>query len=401
MKVLHLVKTTRGAGFVLRQIRALRRVGVEIVVALPSTTDGLAPRYAEAGAEVIAADLDFGARAPWRLPAALTRCRQLVAAVRPDVIHSHFVSTTLVARLALGRTHAVPRIFQVPGLLHLEHALFRRLDLATAGPADVWIGCCDAITAAYRRAGIAPERVLRSYYGLELAGFGEAARGGFRRTIGVGATTPLVGMVGYMYRPKWYLGERRGVKGHEDLLEAITLVRAVRPEVRAVIVGGAWDGAEDYERELRRRAGRGVVFTGDLPDTRPVYADLDVAVQPSRSEGLPNATVEALASGCPVVATAVGGLPDVIRDGTTGWLVHPGDPARLADAILEALADRAEAGRRATAGRALVTRLLAVDRTAAEVAALYERLVGRARAADGGDAAAAAPAARRPQGATA
>jgi len=144
-----------------------------------------------------------------------------------------------------------------------------------------------------------------------------------------------------------------------------------------------------------------VVFTGDLPDTRPVYADLDVAVQPSRSEGLPNATVEALASGCPVVATAVGGLPDVIRDGTTGWLVHPGDPARLADAILEALADRAEAGRRATAGRALVTRLLAVDRTAAEVAALYERLVGRARAADGGDAAAAAPAARRPQGATA
>ncbi|MCC6848629.1 MAG: glycosyltransferase family 4 protein [Deltaproteobacteria bacterium] len=401
MRVLHLVKTTRGAGFVLRQVRALRRLGVEITVALPSASDGLAPRYAEAGAEVIAADLDVDARAPWRLPAALARCRQVVAAVRPDVIHSHFVSTTLVARLALGHAHPVPRVFQVPGLLHLEHALFRRLDLATAGPADVWVGCCEAIAEAYRRAGVPPERALRSYYGLELAGFGGAARGGFRRAIGVGATTPLVGMVGYMYRPKWYLGERRGVKGHEDLLEAIALVREVRPEVRAVIVGGAWDGAEDYERELRRRAGRGVVFTGDLPDTRPVYADLDVAVQPSRSEGLPNATVEALASGCPVVATAVGGLPDFVRDGATGWLVPPADPVRIANAILEALADRAEAGRRAASGRTLVTRLLAVDRTAAEIAALYARIGGRSRAAVGGNAAAAAPRPGHPHGAPA
>jgi glycosyltransferase involved in cell wall biosynthesis len=379
MKVLHLVKTTRGAGFVLRQVAALRRLGVEVVVALPSATDGLAPKYAEAGAEVIAADLDIDAHAPWRISAALTRCRALVDTVRPDVIHSHFVSTTLVARLALGRRHPVPRVFQVPGLLHLEHPLFRRLDLATAGPGDVWIGCCEAIAAAYRRAGVAPERVLQSYYGLDLAGFGDVARGNFRRAIGVGATTPLVGMVGYMYRPKWFLGERRGVKGHEDLLDAIALVREARPEVRAVIVGGAWDGAESYERELRARAGKGVIFTGDIADTRPVYADLDVAVQPSRSEGLPNATVEALASGCPVVATAVGGLPDVVRDGSTGWLVHAADPVQLANALLEALADRAEAERRAAAGRGLVTKLLTVERTAAEIAAVYERLVGTAR----------------------
>jgi glycosyltransferase involved in cell wall biosynthesis len=386
MRVLHLVKTTRGAGFVLRQVAALRRLGIDVVVALPSATDGLAPRYAEAGAEVIAADLDFGVQAPWRLSAALARCRALVAEVRPDLIHSHFVSTTLVARLALGRAHPVPRIFQVPGLLHLEHALFRRLDLATAGPGDVWVGCCEAIGAAYRRAGIAPERVVQSYYGLDLAGFGSIARGGFRGAVGIGPTTPLVGMVGYMYRPKWFLGETRGVKGHEDLLDAMALVRKARPEVRAVIVGGAWEGAERYERQLRARAGKGVLFTGELPDTRPVYADLDVAVQPSRSEGLPNATVEALASGCPVVATAVGGLPDVVRAGSTGWLVPPADPLQLANAILDALADRGEAERRAAAGRALVTRLLAVERTAAEIAGLYQRLVrspGRAAATGG------------------
>jgi glycosyltransferase involved in cell wall biosynthesis len=384
------VKTTRGAGFVLRQVAALRKLGVEVVVALPSRTDGLAPRYAAVGAEVVEADLDFGARAPWRLSSALRRCRALVADVRPDVIHSHFVSTTLVARLALGRRHPTPRVFQVPGLLHLEHALFRQLDLATAGPGDVWVGCCEAISAAYRRAGVAPARVFQSYYGLELEGFGGAARGGFRRAHGIGPTTPLVGMVGYMYRPKWFLGETRGVKGHEDLLDAVKLVREARPEVRAVIVGGAWDGAERYEEALRAQAGKGVLFTGEVTDTRAVYADLDVAVQPSRSEGLPNATVEALASGCPVVATAVGGLPDVVRDGSTGWLVHAADPVQLANAILEALADRAEAERRAAAGRDLVTRLLTVERTAAEIAALYGKLVGTAVAAQAPRAEAAA-----------
>jgi len=142
------------------------------------------------------------------------------------------------------------------------------------------------------------------------------------------------------------------------------LVREARPEVRAAIVGGPWVGAERYERQLRARAGKGVLFTGELADTRPVYADLDVAVQPSRSEGLPNATVEALASGCPVVATAVGGLPDVVRPGATGWLVPPATPVQLANAILDALADRPEAQRRAAAGRDLVRKLLTVERTA-------------------------------------
>ena len=79
--------------------------------------------------------------------------------VRPDLIHSHFVSTTLVARLALGRDHATPRLFQVAGPLHLEHPTFRALDLATAGPRDGWIATCRWTADAYRRLGIPPSRV--------------------------------------------------------------------------------------------------------------------------------------------------------------------------------------------------------------------------------------------------
>jgi len=383
VKVLHLVKTAQGAMWALRQVEVLCRHGVEVVVALPSITKGLAPRYRRAGAEVVCADIDFTMSRPWRLAPAVQRCRALVARVAPDVIHSHFVSTTLVARLALGRRHPVPRIFQVPGPLHLEHGFFRRLDLRTAGPRDVWIGSCAWTQQEYLRRGVPAERVFLSYYGTDVTALAGLA-GRFRPEIGVPPKAPLVGMVAYAYRPKWYAG-RRGIKGHEDFIEAVRELRGTIREARAVVVGGAWQGAERYERSLRARAsascGTALRFTGVRQDVPAVYADLDVAVQPSRSEGLPNATVEALASGCPVVATAVGGLPDVVRDGATGWLVPAADPVALANGILEALADRAEAARRAAAGRDLVTKLVTIERTAAEIAALYERLAGAASTA--------------------
>src|SRR5262249_57724013 len=132
--VLHLVKTVHGATWALRQIRELRRASVEVTVALPSADEGLATRYRDSGARIIEADLDFTARHPWKLARAVRRCREIVAEVRPAVIHSHFVSTTLVARLALWRRYHIPRVFQVPGPLHLEHTAFRRLDLPTTRP---------------------------------------------------------------------------------------------------------------------------------------------------------------------------------------------------------------------------------------------------------------------------
>jgi glycosyltransferase involved in cell wall biosynthesis len=374
MKVLHLVKTVRGATWALRQVEALRRLGVEIVVALPSAKSGLAPAYARAGATVVEADLDFTPTPA--LAARLARCRTLVARVRPDVIHSHFVGTTLVARLALGKQHRVPRVFQVPGPLHLEHAATRALELATAGPRDHWIASCRWTREAYRAAGVPRARVFLSYYGTELPA--PAARGAFRRELGLGADVPLVGMVAHVYAPRLLLGQRRGLKGHEDFIEGVAALRRGGMPVRAVVVGGPWAGAERYVARLHHLAWRQcrdvIRFTGHRTDVPSVYADLDVAVHPSLSENCGGA-VESLAAGCPTVATRVGGLPDVVVHGETGWLVPPRAPERLAKAIREALLDRTEAQRRTAAGQALVRELFAVERTAAEVADIYRAIL--------------------------
>lgn len=380
MRALHLVKTVDGAMWALRQMTALRARGVDVTVALPSATAGLAPHYAERGITVVAADLDVPPRRPWRLPGALARCRRLVAETCPDLIHSHFVSTTLVARLALGRAHPIPRLFQVPGPLHLEHASFRALDLATAGARDYWIGSCRFTVDEYRRCGVAPERLALSYYGTDLGAFEAAAPGALRRELGIGAGTPLIGMVAYMYPPKRFLGQRRGLKGHEDLIDAFPAIARALPGARLVLAGGEWGGGTRYAARIAARAravgGDAIHLLGTRRDVAAIYADLDVAVQPSLSENCGGA-VESLAAGCPTVATSVGGLPDVVRHGETGWLVTPRRPDALADAVIAALADRAEARRRALAGRALMHTLFAIERTADEIAALYERVLAR------------------------
>ena len=132
LKVLHLVKTSVGAPWALLQMHELAKLGVELHVALPAGGP-LVPRYEAGGVTVHTVQLDFPAKAQWRLPKVFKEMRNLVSSISPHIIHSHFVGTTLTARLALGKNHPVPRIFQVPGPLHLEHAFFRRAELLTAG----------------------------------------------------------------------------------------------------------------------------------------------------------------------------------------------------------------------------------------------------------------------------
>ena len=381
MRVLHLVKTGVGASWALRQMRELVRAGIDVAVAVPPATP-LVPRYRQAGVRVHELEVDFPARRPLELPARLGRLRRLVELERPDLVHSHFVGTTLTLRLALGRRSRLPRLFQVPAPLHLEHALFRRLDLATAGSADQWIATCERTRQLYRAAGVGAERVHLSYYGVDVAECTRGESGRLRAELGVPASAPVVGMVAYMYAPKVYLGQRRGIKGHEDFIDAVALLARSRPAVRGVIVGAAWGGAARYEQRVRRygrlRCPEHVVFLGHREDVARLYADMDVAVHPSLSENVGGAGESSLAE-VPTVATNVGGFPDIIEPGVTGLLVPPRDPTALARAIGSLIDDPAGARAMAARARRRAELLLDVRSTAAEIASLYERVLERSR----------------------
>jgi glycosyltransferase involved in cell wall biosynthesis len=381
MKVLHIVKTAVGANWAYEQVRVLCSLGIEVVVALPSDTEGLAPKYRQAGATVLRANLDFPANNPWRLPATLRACRQLVADVRPDLIHTHHVGPTFITRLALGKNSKIPRVFQVAGPLHLENRFFAWLDIALAGPCDSWLATCQWTRQKYQALGIHPARVFLSYAGTDTKRFATTRTGLLRNELGISANTRLVGMVAYMYAPKWFLGQRQGLKGHEDFIHALSLVRKTNPDIRGVIIGGPWGRATRYETHLRalgaKRCGGALTFLGTRRDIPAIYPDLDLAVVPSHSENCGGA-VEPLLSGVPVVATNVGGLPDLVQEHKTGWLVPPRNAKALAYAILEALQDQDEARRRALEGQNLARNLFDIERTGPETAAAYQKVLGLA-----------------------
>jgi glycosyltransferase involved in cell wall biosynthesis len=376
MRVLHLVKTSVGATWALRQMRELVKQGVDVHVALPPGP--LVPAYRASGVTVHPFVLDLPLSRPWRCPELFRRFRALVDRVGPDLIHSHFVTSTLIMRLALGKAHPCPRVFQVPGPFHLEHPFFQQGELLTAGPADHWIGSCRWTSRKYRSLGAPAERVFLSYYGVDLEQFRLRPPGKLRQELGAAPATKLVGMVAYVYGPKWYMRSRRGIKGHEDLIDALVICRRSDPSIRGVFVGGAWGDATAYEQKIRdyamRRLGDGAVFLGTRDDVPDLYADFDVVAHPSHTENVGGAA-ESLIMAVPTIATQVGGFPDVISPGETGWLVPPRNPEALAAAIHTALRDPVSAREKAIRGQKLVREMFDVSRTSAKVASIYRTIL--------------------------
>lgn len=376
MRVLHLLKTSSGASWALRQMRELVRLGIDVHAAMPPGP--LVAIYRRNGVVVHEVLLDFPVRSPRRIPGVLGACRALVSAVRPDLIHSHFVGTTLTMRIALGADHVIPRVFQVPGPLHLEHPFFRWAEIRTAGSADSWIASCRWTAERYRRSGVDARRVFLSFYGGDPSIFERPPAGKLRAELGVAQDTSIVGMVAFLYAPKRYLGQWGGIKGHEDFIDAIAIARRAHDRLIGVVVGGAWDGASNYERTVRRyakrRCGDGLKMLGTRTDVAEMYVDFDVAVHPSHSENLGGAG-ESLALGVPTIATDVGGFPDIVHPGQTGWLVPPRNPERLAEVILDVIGNREEARRRADAGQRMVCQILDVRKTARQVHSIYSEIL--------------------------
>jgi len=136
------------------------------------------------------------------------------------------------------------------------------------------------------------------------------------------------------------LGAFTAEKGHDTAIEAIRVASKKLPGVRLLLVGGGPPEMAARLRELARTIGERVQILGNLDDLTGFFAALDLFIMPSRAEGLGSAALLAMAHGKAVIASRVGGLPEVVEEGRTGWLVAPDSPDELAEAILVAASDR-------------------------------------------------------------
>jgi glycosyltransferase involved in cell wall biosynthesis len=310
---------------------------------------------------------------------ALVGLHRLMRAWRPAIVHTHTAKAGVLGRLAA-------RSAGVPTVVHTYHghvlrgyfspaktALFRQLETRLAHAADALVAVSESVKQDLVALGIAPaEKVRVIPLGLDLSHLAaDLPRGALRREAGIPDASPLVGMVGRLVP----------IKDVPTFLRAARIIRETRPDARFALVG---DGEERSALESLCREldldGK-VTFFGWRRDLAAVYGDLDVVVNASRNEGTPVALIEALAAAKPVVATRVGGTPDLLGEGERGRLVPPAEPEALARAVLETLEESEAARRRAQAGREHVLARHSSDRLVRDVDALYRELRAAKKAA--------------------
>ncbi len=274
----------------------------------------------------------------------------------------HANSTT--AHLACGpaaKKLGLPAIWHVRDMVGLG-LLGKRL----AATADKVIAISHAVAVHLR--GAAPDdKIVVIHNAIDAGAYANrATHGAVRAELGIDAATPLAVMVGQLV--PW--------KNHRTFLDAIALAARSVPSLRGLVVGSDMFGDHaDYVAALSASAPANVTFLGQRDDVPSILADADFLVVPSDREPFGRVALEAMALSKPVVASATGGLPEIVSHGITGRLCPTNDAQAFADAITELLSDRDLAQSMGKAGRARVADAFSVDRMREQVLAVYEELL--------------------------
>jgi len=319
--------------------------------------------------------------APTRDLVATMRLAQIMREQRPQILHTHTAKAGAIGRLAILLAGKAAR---PPIVVHTFHGhvlrgyfgplrgwVFRRLERLLARWTDVLVAVSPEVRDDLVALGVArPEKFAVIRLGIELeerVHGSDDERAATRRVLGVPDGRFLVGWIGRM----------TGVKRTDDVLRAFRLLRDRGVDASLCMVG---DGP-DFERVLALAGELGIMrdclFPGYQEEIGRFFGAFDVFVLPSGNEGTPVTAIEALASGCPVVATRVGGVPDVVRDGEDGYLVDVGAVEDLADRLARLAGDAGLRRRMGESGRARVVPRYGVGRLIDDVDRLYRDLLER------------------------
>jgi glycosyltransferase involved in cell wall biosynthesis len=301
-------------------------------------------------------------------PRLVTQALSIIRRVRPAVIQSHGYKSALLSLICRGLTR-IPWVAFSHGYTDENYrvSLYNRMDRRLLRRADRVVAVSGAMAGTFARNGIPTERLRVVHNAVEPADHRIDADGStFRRFCGAATGDLLVGVIGRL-SPE---------KGHSVFIEAFAQVAACLPSAKAVLVG---EGPERPRLDgLVREAGMTgrIVLAGHRGDVSDVYAAVDLVVIPSWSEGLPNVLLEAMLHGKAVVATEVGGVPEVLRKAGVGWLVKAGDALQLGRAITAALGDAERRQADGRKGAAYVRAHYSPARRADDIINIYREVTG-------------------------
>ncbi len=294
------------------------------------------------------------------------RLRRIIRRARPDVIHCHNLQPFLIGALAARFSGDIPVVLTKHGgmfprgghAMRMIRRLIRRARVVAVSQEGL------RLAAEWMPDGCLPARYIAN--GISTEAYDNLPpRDAARQPLGLAAGAFVVGIVSRLVP----------CKGHSDLLEAFA---EILPQIPGALLAIAGDGprrttidARIDELGLRQS----VAMLGERRDIPAVLAALDVFCLPSEIEGMPMTVLEAMAAGLPVVASGVGGIPDLVEEGRTGLLVQPLAPRELAVALLTLARDPQRARAMGLAGRAKLRRSYSIAKVAEAYEACYREAV--------------------------
>jgi glycosyltransferase involved in cell wall biosynthesis len=287
-------------------------------------------------------------------PGLSCRLARLFHDERPSVVHTHDGRSLLYAAPAV-------RLARVPLFVHTCHGLIPRgtrrqeaLVSLVSRLADRWVCVSEDVRLQSRLLGIRDKLMCTILNGIDLTRFGYT---------GPAPEGPVVTVS--------RLGRAKDIP---TLVRAVELARQQAPDIKVEVAGGGPCLDELLDLAASLNLSGHVRFLGEVHDVPAVLARASMFVLPSLAEGLPLTVLEAMARGLPVIATRVGGLPELVISGETGLLVPPADPAALAAAILSLWGDPARRMAMGQAARERIERFFDIRRMVADYEALYHEL---------------------------
>jgi glycosyltransferase involved in cell wall biosynthesis len=293
------------------------------------------------------------------------------------IVHTHNSKAGFLGRLAA-------RLAGVPVIVHTVHGfafhdeeplwrqmLFRNLERLGSHWSDSMIFISQPlIDWALKDRIVGEEKITKIYSGIQLDKFHPVKsqeKDRIKSRWGLKKEEVVVGIVSKLWEGK----------GHTVLIEAFKLLKGKIKDAKLVIVGEGYLYDELIRLVETNGLHESVLFTGFLMDVYEIIATFDVAVLPSFFEGMGRVILEAMAMEKPVVASRVGGIPDLIDQGVNGLLVRPGDPRELADALEKVLSDNGLGRKLGRAGRKRIKNQFSADVMVQSIEKLYRELLAR------------------------
>ena len=305
------------------------------------------------------------------------RVAEIIRDTRPHILHTHTAKAGAIARAAaLLAGNARPQV-----VVHTFHghvlkgyfdatrtAVFRQVERTLARASDALVAVSPEVRDDLIELGVAPpEKFVVVRLGIPLGERldDDSANVDFRRLYGIGRDAFVVGWVGRM----------TGVKDTGAVLHTLAALRARGVDAVACLVGDGPDREPLEQLAHDLHIARSCFFVGYQTDVAGYYRLFDAFFLPSVNEGTPVSAIEALASGTPVVANRVGGVPDVVRDGLDGYLVEAGDTEGAAERLSRLAGDTRLREQMGESGRTRVRDRYSVARLVDDVDRLYRSLL--------------------------